>query len=169
MFSIKKCAIPETGLLQKYTNTTGCYTDCFTTDVPAFVSFDDFATSFFSSPIFKLERFLIKLTLGKPTTEQDVKDFVSGKSNDFAVWQVEERSENQLLLAVGKGQIRTWLMVEHVKADTDGTIKQTNLYFGSAVLPKDQNGSMGMMFHALLGFHVLYSKILLWQAQRGLA
>lgn len=169
MFSIKKCDIPETGLLQKYADTTGCYADCFTTNVPAFVSFHDFVTSFFSSPIFKLERFLIKLTLGKPTTEQDIKDFVSGKSNDFAVWQVEERSENQLLLTVGKGQIRTWLMVEHVNNEVGSTNTQTILYFGSAVLPNDQNGSMGMMFHALSGFHVLYSKILLWQAQRGLA
>jgi hypothetical protein len=153
----------------KYSTTTGCYTDCFTTKVPTVVSFNDFATSFFTSPVFKLERFLIKFSLGKPTTQQDVTNFLSGKSDHFAVWQVEERHDNQLLLAVGKGQIRTWLMFEHVKADTNSVSAHTSLYFGSAVLPKDQNGRMGALFHALKGFHGLYSKILLWQARKGLA
>lgn len=158
--SIKLTDIPHGGFLQNYADIDNCHTDCFVTEVAKQVSFADYAKAFFSSPIFKLERHIIALTLRKPTNEQDVADLISGASDRFAVWQVENRADNQLLMKVGDGQIRTWLMVEE-GAD------HTKLYFGSAVLPKDENGSMGFIFYALMGFHKLYARLLLWLAKRG--
>ena len=45
---------------------------------------------------------------------------------------------------------------------------RTQLFFGSAVVPQrypsGARGSMGLVFTALLGFHKLYSRALLWSA-----
>ena len=50
--------------------------------------------------------------------------------------------------------------------------RQTRLYFGSAVVPKRASGSarpqMGFAFHALLGLHRLYSRLLLQAARSRL-
>lgn len=43
----------------------------------------------------------------------------------------------------------------------------TTLYFGSAVVPR-KRGGMGWPFTALLGFHKLYSRVLLGSAVRRL-
>jgi hypothetical protein len=75
----------------------------------------------------------------------------------------EHRTNDQLLLAAGP--TRSWLMASQA-ADS------TTLYFGSAVVPNrtDRNGrrAIGWIFHALLGFHQLYSRILLGCAARKL-
>ncbi len=46
----------------------------------------------------------------------------------------------------------------------------TRLYFGSAVVPRSSGGNgepgMGWLFHGLLGFHRLYSRLLLRAASR---
>ena len=58
--------------------------------LPQSVSFEKYARAFFSSPVFKLERIIIALTTGKKTTERSVDELISGQSDDFAVWQVED-------------------------------------------------------------------------------
>lgn len=59
-----------------------------------------------------------------------------------------------------------WLMTE-----PDGR-GGTRLHFGSAVVPRRHGDSakprMGLLFHALLGFHQRYSRALLGAAQRRL-
>lgn len=160
MMSIQMGEIPDQGLLGRYNLVKHAYTDCFKTEVDQSVSFEKYARAFFSSPVFKLERIIIALTTGKKTTERSVDELISGQSDDFAVWQVEDRTDNQLLLKVGDGQIRTWLMSEQ-KDDS------TMMYFGSAILPLNENGDKGFLFHALFGFHKLYARILLWMAKKG--
>ena len=86
----------------------------------------------------------------------------------FSIWKVEERNKNQMLMSVGNGPIRTWLMYSS-SGISSGT---TRLFFGSAVLPtrRDASGDhkMGRSFHILLGFHKIYSRILLWSAKQKL-
>jgi hypothetical protein len=48
-----------------------------------------------------------------------------------------------------------------------GKSESTNLYFGSAVVQR-QRGGLGWQFKALLGFHKLYLRILLYSAVRAL-
>ena len=158
--SIQMGEIPAQGLLGRYNLVEHAYTDCFKTQIDQSVSFEKYAHAFFTSPVFKLERVLIALTTGKKTTEKSVDDLISGQSNDFAVWQVEDRTDNQILMKVGDGQIRTWLMSEQDEG-------HTNMYFGSAILPRNEKGDKGFLFHALLGFHKLYARTLLWLAKRG--
>jgi hypothetical protein len=60
---------------------------------------------------------------------------------------------------------RSWLMVEPLEAGT-------RLYFGSVVVPvRDASGrlELGSPYSALLGFHKLYSRILLASARSRLA
>ncbi|MEP3196313.1 MAG: hypothetical protein ABJO57_00450 [Lentilitoribacter sp.] len=158
--SIQMGAIPDGGLLARYDAVNHAYTDCFKTEVDQNISFEDYARAFFNSPVFKLERIIIALTTGKKTSEQSVDDLISGRADDFAVWQVEDRADNQILMKVGDGQIRTWLMSEQNEG-------RTLFYFGSAILPFNEKGDKGFLFHALSGFHKLYARILLWMAKKG--
>ncbi len=53
-----------------------------------------------------------------------------------------------------------------------GRSSSTRLYFGSAVVPRQSAGAgkpvMGSLFQALLGFHRLYSRLLLRAASKRL-
>ena len=73
----------------------------------------------------------------------------------FAAWRVEDRAEDQLLLCDLPGRTRSWLM-----AASEGT--RTLLYFGSAIVPLSPG------YRALLGFHKLYSRVLLRAAKSRL-
>jgi len=139
---------------------SGAYADCYVTELPAAVTHAQFVEAFYSTVLFKLERLLLGLFLSRPSTDAQAKQLAEGQIASFAVWSVESRAENQILLAAGR--TRSWLMV------TPRTGAQTNstcLFFGSAVVPRRASsgarGSMGFVFTALLGFHKLYSRALL--------
>ncbi len=164
--------LPEDSLLQRY----GCgwdgpgetpYTDCFYLSFPGVVSLEDYVRAFYTSPLFRLERWLLRFAARRPSTDQQVAELAAGQREDFAVWTVEARSEHELLLKDQGGRTRSWLRVS--QGEASGT---TGLWFGSAVLPKvdDQSGrsTMGWVFSALLGFHKIYSRGLLTAAARYL-
>ena len=166
--SVKIVEIPENGFLNAYDLKSGCYTDCFCIDVPGSINFPTYVYAFFNTPVFKLERVLLRLLASSPSSETDVANLASGTSDVLSMWNVEERNENQMLMSVGNGPIRTWLMC----SSSDISSGTTRLFFGSAVLPtrRDASGDhkMGRSFHILLGFHKIYSRILLWSAKQKL-
>jgi hypothetical protein len=168
MTLIKTGKIPEDGLLKPYAQRLGCYTDCFLVDVPRRVELFEYVSVFFNTPVFRLERKLLSVLAASPSDYKDVVDLANGASDTLAIWKVEARNETQLIMAVGEGPIRTWLMCQNNDIDS-GT---TRLYFGSAVLPTEQSTSedpkLGRMFHITLGFHKLYSRILLGSTKRKL-
>ena len=92
-----------------------------------------------------------------------------GHHDQFAAWQVEDRREFQILLCDYRGRTRSWLMVRPSGA---GAASHTKIFFGSAIIPTDtmQSGSpsLGSGFKRLLGFHKLYSRILLAATRRRL-
>ena len=102
----------------------------------------------------------------RPSTDAEAGELALGARDRFAAWTVEGRSADQLLLADAMGGTRSWLMTE------PGEGGSTRLYVGSAVVPRRRDGSatprMGFLFHALLGFHRLYSRALLKAARRRL-
>lgn len=161
MFSIEKRQTPADSLLGKL-STTGTYTDCYTTVVLGQVTFPQFITAFYTTPLFRLERLILKLFVSKPSTDADVRQLADGEIEKFAVWHVENRSENEILMCDFLGRTRSWLMIVSV------TATQTRLYFGSAVVPrlnlKGGELSLGIIFKALLGFHQIYSIFLLYFA-----
>ena len=158
--------MPPEAALQAY-SVPGTYTDCYSVTVPGSIGQADFVTAFYTTAVFRLERFLLAAFMSRSSTDADAANLAAGKSDRFAVWSVEHRSAGQLLLAAGP--TRSWLMARPAGSAAPHS---TTLYFGSAVVPTrvDGNGhpGMGWPFHALLGFHKLYSRTLLHAAARRL-
>lgn len=141
--------LPEQALLQRY-RAQGAYTDCFAIDVPGQVSQADYVEAFYTTAVFKLERLLLALFAARPSRDAEARELAGGQREKFAAWSVEGRAPRQLLMCDFSGSTRSWLMA--VPAG-----QGTRLYFGSAVVRSRQGGA----FRALLGFHQLYSRILL--------
>jgi hypothetical protein len=155
---IEKCAVPANSLLANYLR-EGNHTDCFTTEIPGQITIREFIFAFYTTWLFKLERFILTSTVARASTDTQAKQLANGEIDRFAAWTVERRSENEILLCDFSGRTRSWLMVALVNDS------QTRLYFGSAVVPrrisKTGKPSLGFVFQSLLGFHKIYSILLL--------
>lgn len=166
MSSIQPRPLPDDVLLKRYQD-EGAYTDCYTTDVATAVSQSRFIEAFYTTHVFKLERLILRLAVSRPSTDAQAAQLAQGDIDSFAAWSVEARRENELLLCDLHGHTRSWLMT--VPLD-DGS--GTRLYFGSAVVPSHDPRTgetrMASGFRALLGFHKLYSRILLGAARARL-
>jgi len=143
--------LPDNALLQKYAK-AGVYTDCFSTEVPGTVSLAEFVEAFYTTWLFKLERFILRVAVSRPSTDEQVKALTAGTLDTFAAWYVEGREENQLLMCDFRDHTRSWFMVAPGK-----------LYFGSAVVPMDRPS-----YKILIGLHRFYSRALLSAARSQL-
>lgn len=164
--TIEPCPLPATALLARYQREGG-YTDCYSTVVDQHVPHAAFVQAFYSTALFRMERWILSWLVKRPSDDAQVRELAAGRGEAFAAWTVEARGTDQLLLCDFQGRTRSWLMV------TPGDHgRSTRLYFGSAVVPRVDRRTgrsrMGWGFHALLGFHRLYSRALLRAAQRRL-
>lgn len=161
MPTIDACELPTDALLGKYRE-GGAYTDCYAVDVNPPMSQAAYVEAFYTSPVFKLERQLLAWFVARPSTDQEARALAAGQRSAFSAWTVEGQSTQQLLLCDFQGRTRSWLMSAPVKVNG---LPGTRLYFGSAVVPtvdrRTGQASMGFVFRALLGFHKLYSRVLL--------
>lgn len=161
MPAVRSCALPPAALLRQYLD-AGAYADCYVAELARPVSHAEFVETFYATPVFKLERMLLAVFVAKPSTDAQAKALAQGTVTAFAAWNVEARSADQLLMSDFQGRTRSWLMSE-----ANGPAA-TRLYFGSAVVPLVSRTSgkarMGFAFRALLGFHKLYSRVLLGAA-----
>ena len=168
MFNVSPCEHPPTSLL-RICETQGAYVDCYYLDIDRKVSLSEFTTAFYTTFPFKVERSILSLALDKPSTDHDAGQLGRGETDAFAIWKVENRTANQILLKGLTGRTKSWLMVTGSKMSSESI---TRLFFGSAVVPKNHAGSkskgMGATFHSLLWFHKLYSQILLASAKKKL-
>jgi hypothetical protein len=172
MPTVTACALPTGALLARLAQ-NGAYTDCYATDLPGHVTHAHYVAAFYTTPLFKVERFILKHAMSRPATDDDSRRLADGTSTRFSAWTVEARAPDQLLLCDVTGRTRSWLMVAPVAGPApDGLAGGTRLYFGSAVVPlRGANGGapyMGWGFRALLGFHKLYSVALLRSAAAAL-
>ena len=165
MPTVQPREIPLNSLLSPYKDGLG-YSDCYVIKVPGTVTQAAYIEAFYTSPLFKIERALLQYLASKPATDADAKALAGGAATKFSAWRVEAQSSSELLLADFTGRTRSWLMAAPVGSGNvpPGTL----LYFGSAVVPLSGQGaqSMGWLFHALLGFHRLYSRLLLGAASQ---
>jgi hypothetical protein len=162
---IAACDLPSTAILRKLRD-AGAYTDCYATEVRTRVSHAAYVEAFYTTFLFKLERWLLQWLVSKPSTDAEAQRLARGELDAFAAWTVEDRAPDQLLMADFMGRTKSWLMVA-----ASGAVG-TRLYFGSAVVPvRDKSGrlTLGLPFRALLGFHKLYSRALLAAAAAKLA
>jgi hypothetical protein len=147
-------------LLRAYVD-KGAYTDCYAVDIAQSVAFADYVEAFYTSRAFKCERLALRL-IGKPSSDADARRLARGEADAFAAWSVEARAPDQVLMCDFMRRTRSWLMVAPIEGGG------SRLYFGSAVVPVgigSGKARLGFPFSALLGFHNLYSKILLGAAR----
>lgn len=136
----------------------GAFTDCYAVEIPGTVALEDFVEAFYTTRLFRLERWLLARILRIPSTDLEATELAKGSRSSFSAWKVEQRSEREILLDAG--QTRSWLAVAPGPSGTP----TTTLRFGSAVVPMRPGGRFGLAFHALLGFHRAYSRHLLGAA-----
>ncbi len=165
MLSIERCPIPVNTMLERYAR-NGAYVDCYITEISGHISFREYIIAFYTTLLFRLERIILKLVVSKPSTDTQARQLADRTRENFAAWHVEDRSENEMLLCDFVERTRSWLMTVPINA-VNGT--RTQLYFGSAVVPKrnPKTGelSLGFSYQALLGFHKIYSVLLLYSAR----
>ena len=169
MSSIRSQALPPDALLARYAH-AGAFTDCYATEIAGSFSQAEYVEAFYTTAVFRLERQLLAWFVASPSSAAQARQLATGELDSFAAWRVEERSADQLLVTDFAGRTRSWLMV--VSNPVGGT-PTTRLYFGSAVVPIVSAASgrptMGVVFRALLGFHRIYSRVLLGAARSRLA
>jgi hypothetical protein len=142
----------------------GQYGDCFSVQVSRPVTLEEFVVAFYTTWVFRLERRILRLVIGTPSTDAQARGVATGTEQVFAAWAVGARSESQLLMCDRYETTRSWFRV----LPNEGG---TTLQFGSAVASAPGRGaapSTGRGFRLLLGFHVLYSKVLLRAAAKRL-
>lgn len=158
MLCVRSAPLPPDALLATYSS-SGAYTDCYSVRLDRPVSLGEFMAAFYTTRIFKLERWLLASILRLPSTDDEAKSLAQGELRRFSAWQVEARQADQAVLAAGR--TRSWLRVAP-------SGQCTTLFFGSAIVPR-QGGGLGWQFTILLSFHKVYSRILLRAAARRLA
>ena len=161
MSVVTACTLPDGCLLDAYRR-DGAYADCYTTEVAGAVSFERYVEAFYTTWLFKLERWILLLA-SKPSSDAEAARLARGDVDRFAAWTVEGRADGQVLLCDYTGRTRSWLMV---REGSEGS--KTRLYFGSAVVPRDGEARLGFPFELLLAFHKAYSVALLHAARARL-
>lgn len=160
--------LPDGALLVRYRDMPGAYADCFTIAVGREVSAREYVEAFYTTWLFKCERFVLML-IGKGSTDASARALAAGTSDRFAAWTVEARAEHQLLVCDFAKLTRSWLMAG---AQPDGEAG-TQLYFGTAVAPtaRDKSGNPRPTFgfRVLTPVHRIYARALLRAAARKVA
>lgn len=169
MFGIERRAVPEDALLARYVGDRG-YADCYTTTIDARVSHAQFVAAFYTTWLFKLERWILGWAVAKPSTDGQAALLSQGSIDAFSAWTVEDRAANELLMCDFRGDTRSWF---RIVADADPRAAGTQLFFGSAVVARrhdvDGQVQLGSTYTALMAFHRIYSVLLLRAARSKLA
>ena len=160
---VTELPLPEDALLLRFVD-SGDYTDCFMIPIDTNVSFPAYVEAFYTTAVFKAERFILRWLVSRPSTDQEARALANAEATAFAAWRVLERTDDQLLLMDFRGNTCSWLKLA---TGPNGN----KLYFGSAIVRNRKTASgrrMGWTYRALLGFHRLYSRILLRAARQRL-
>ena len=155
---------PPTGsLIAPFTSLEGYYVDALCVHVPTRQYQRDFVSAFYTTRLFRLERFVLSTLARTPTSDADAMALAAGMTDRFAVWTVEARREDEILLADASGRTKSWL---HAAPEGQGT----RLWFGSVVVPVMRKGkpTLGPVFHTLEGVHKVYARLLLKAAASNL-
>ena len=147
---VRRAEVPASSLIARYLADPASHVDAYVASGDA--TLEAFVRAFFSTPIFRLERRLLRLA-GKMSSDAQVNDLASGAGSAMAAWVVEDRSATELLMKVPGSPIRTWLAVG-----------QGELWFGSAIVA--EGGKVPFLAKALMPFHHVYSRTLLRAAAK---
>jgi len=165
MVKVRKTPLPVSALVKSYLDQRGARADCFSVCLSRQVSLEAFVGQFYRGRLFRLERWLIKAFIGRPSTDAQIDSLLAGENETFSAWALEARSDTQLIMCDYQNRTCSWFMVEE-----QGT--GTRLYFGTLLKPTTYF-SRGEwlskpLFTLMLPVHYLYSRLLLSQAARSL-
>ena len=164
--TLHDAAPPPDSLLARLAAARGAFADAYAVELPRAVSLPALVEAFYTTRLFKVERGLIAALLRKPSSDAMARALARGEGQRIAVWTVEARESDELLMHEDSGATRSWFKAEALPGGG------TRLWFGSAVLPRRRGPGgeprFGAVFHALLGFHRWYSRALLTAAVRRL-
>jgi hypothetical protein len=167
VFTIARTPVPPTALLRTYGGRSPDrwrgYQDCFRIQIDHEVSLSEFVMAFYGTPLFKLERLALRSLLGIRSSDADARALVDGTRTTFAAWYEGARTPSELLMCDRYERTRSWFMAKPIAGGG------SELCFGSAVATRPGNGHRPSRFGLLLGFHVLYSQLLLAAAVKRLA
>jgi len=174
MPAIKQVAVPADALLctfrgGRHPELWNAYRDSYSVAIDGAVSLAQFVTAFYTTPLFRVERWLLGLLPRGASTDAEAAAVAAGTGKRFAVWSAGARTDSELLMCDRYERTRSWFRA--VPGNSGGRL-QTVLYFGSAVAARRTSSGalrMGLGFGALLAFHRLYSRLLLGAAWRRLA
>jgi len=156
--------LPADSLLARLADERGAFADAYTLRLPRAVSLAEFVEAFYTTRLFKVERGLIAL-FGRSSSDAMARAVARGEGVRLAVWTIEARKPDELLMHEDSGATRSWFKAEPGAGGT-------TLWFGSAVVPRRRGPGgeprFSWIFHALLGFHRWYSRALLSAAARRL-
>ncbi|MGA2189189.1 MAG: hypothetical protein ABSH33_11680 [Steroidobacteraceae bacterium] len=166
MFSIRQELVPQDALLTTYAGGACAgewrgHADCFSVTVDREVRLADFVFSFYTSPMFRMERLILRGLADAPSSDRDARAVANGFGGSFAIWRVGERTANELLMCDRYERTRSWFRV----IPMDGG--KTRLQFGSALAAarEERRGALrDGWVRPLFALHVLYSRILLYAA-----
>lgn len=162
-------AVPEDSLLKTHRGAVhperwGNYGDCFSVSVERAASLADFVFAFYTSPLFRIERLLLRVLAGARAGDGDAHALAQGSATTFSIWYTGERTATQLLMCDRYERTRSWFRVVPLGGG------RTLLQFGSAVAAAPGHAAKAStsraVFRLLLGFHILYSQLLLSAAMR---
>jgi hypothetical protein len=157
----REIAVPKDSLLHRYSSQDGAYTDCFEVMLPINATMEEFVGAFYTTWLFRMERFVLTLARRRWITDADARALAAGDAETFAIWRVEARVDNQLLLADDSGHTRSYLSL----ASNEGGVAR--LIFGSAVVPTEGR-DLPAWVRLTVPLHKFYSKALLRLAERRL-
>jgi hypothetical protein len=164
---VRPQALPAHSLLNPYAATG--YADCFVADLAGSITHAQYVEAFYTSWLFKLERFVLRWLVAKPSTDGEARALAEGSRNQFAAWSVELRAPEQLLVRDYQGKTCSWLMVE---PGFENNAPITRLYFGTGIVPHVDRHTgqrrLTAFFRALMPFHKVYARALLSAARSRL-
>lgn len=94
MTRVEPCELPPQALLRKHTDGVD-HTDCLRLHTPHRVSHAAYVEAFYTSWLFRLERWILALLVARPSTDAQARELAEGGRASFAAWSVEDRSANQ--------------------------------------------------------------------------
>ncbi len=157
--SITASPLPAGALLQAYEQ-PGHYVDCFSVQLSTSVEHSHWLRSFLHSRVFRLERQVLSTLFGAPSDDDAVASLISGQAEHFAVWTVEHRAPQELLMRDRSERTRTWWRTEPHEHGV-------RLYFGSAMVPAPSKDGTPVALGALrlsIPMHRAYSRLLMRSA-----
>jgi hypothetical protein len=171
VFSVGREALPDDALLKTYRGSIhperwGAYADCFAISAPGKVDLPAFVIAFYTSPLFRIEGFILRALLGATSGKAAAMGLANGSCGEFAAWYVGQRTATQLLMCDRYERTRSWFCV--APAAGGGT----RLLFGSAVAAKPNEKTpvspQRSAFSLTMCFHIVYSQLLLRAAKANL-